>query len=356
MQVVDPSGPEVLTTRTRVRRALPRAVACAFAGVALIFLTLDPFGALAMTLKGPLVLFGLLLIGRAVGIAGVAWRGPTFDTGLVLSIGWIVALGLAATFAGLLPLSEHVDTVATLNEPGKAHPDLLSAHPFGTNNFGLDILARSIYGARVSLLTAVVGVVGSLLIGGTVGLIAGYRRGRIDAAVGIVTDSFLAFPALVMLIALATVLGPPATASSAILKTGVSLAITSMPVMARLVRANTMSVAQREFVQASWVIGARQRRILFREILPSVAVPVVAYAFVMAAVLIVAEGSLAYLGLGLQPPEPTWGNMIAEADFTTLREHPHIALVPGVFLFLSVYSMSRIGDRLGLSHRDESLL
>jgi peptide/nickel transport system permease protein len=81
--------------------------------------------------------------------------------------------------------------------------------------------------------------------------------------------------------------------------------------------------------------------------------PVVSYAFVMAAVLIVAEGSLAYLGLGLQPPEPTWGNMIAEANFTTLRQHPHIALVPGAFLFLTVYAMSRIGDALGLAQTGE---
>ena len=354
MLAVDPLT--VAPPRKPTRRALMAASAIASAGVVVIFLALSWFPDLSMLVKGPAVLLGLVLLGRAVTVLGVAWRGPGFDTGLVLSIGWVVALGLAATFADLLPLGEHVDTVATLNEPGKAHPDLFSAHPMGTNNFGLDILARSIYGARVSLLTALVGVVGSLILGGTVGLIAGYRRGKIDAVVGMVTDSLLAFPALVLLIALATVFGPPASASSAVLKTGISLAITSMPVMARLVRANTMAVAQREFVQASWVIGAKQSRIIFREILPSVALPVLSYAFVMSAVLIVAEGSLAYLGLGLQPPEPTWGNMIAEADFTTLRQHPHIALVPGVFLFLSVYSMSRIGDSLGPGQRDDALM
>lgn len=346
---------ETLTPAPRPARGATAARALAYvgAGSATVWLALDPLGALGAAWKFAIVLFGLFLLGRAVTVVGVARRGPGFDTGLALSIGWVVALAAAATFADFLPLSEHVDTVATLDAPGNAHPDLWSAHPLGTNNFGLDLFARSIYGARVSLLTAIVGVVGSTILGGVVGLIAGYRRGAVDAVAGTVTDSLLAFPALVLLIALATVLGPPESAGSAVVKTGLSLAITSMPVMARLVRANTLSVSQREFVQASWVIGAKQSRIVFREILPSVMQPVVSYAFVMAAVLIVAEGSLAYLGLGLQPPEPTWGNMIAEANFTTLRQHPHIALVPGAFLFLTVYAMSRIGDALGLAQTGE---
>ena len=103
--------------------------------------------------------------------------------------------------------------------------------------------------------------------------------------------------------------------------------------------------SQREFVLASRGMGAKDSRIVFRELLPNVLLPLVSYAFIIVAVLIIAEGSLSYLGLGLQQPQPTWGNMIGQADLTGLREDPHIALVPGVFMFLTVFAFNRIGER-----------
>ena len=206
-------------------------------------------------------------------------------------------------------------------------------------------MARAIYGARVSLLTVALTVAISLLIGATIGMVAGYFRGPVDAIVGIFADAALAIPALVVLIAFAAMLGPPTRVPEAVVKTSAALAIVGIPTMIRLARANTLVVAQREFVHAARTLGARDRRIIVREVLPNVALPLVSYAFVVSAVLIVAEGSLSFLGLGLQQPEPSWGNMIAEGGLRDLRNHPHVALVPGAFMFATVYALNVVGDR-----------
>jgi len=245
----------------------------------------------------------------------------------------------------VLPLAEQEDTTKTISIPGNARPDLFSKHPLGTNNFSLDLLARCIYGARVSLLTAAFAVVLSLIVGGIIGMLAGYFRGWIDVVVGLLTDSLLAFPALILLIAIITALGRPEQMSEAIIKVGAGLAIVSIPTMIRLSRANTLVFAQREFVLSARSMGAKNFRIIFREIMPNVALPLLSYAFIVVAVLIVAEGSLSFLGLGLKPPKPTWGNMIAEGQqANVLKKYPHIPMVPGVVMFLTVYSFNRVGE------------
>jgi peptide/nickel transport system permease protein len=277
--------------------------------------------------------------------AGKAIWGRWFDPGLWLSLSWLVLLIGATTIADLLPLGNYRDTTKTIATVGNARPDLFSSHPLGTNNFGLDLLSRSIYAARVSLLTATFAVTMSIIIGGTIGMFAGYYRGWLDTIVGVLTDSVLAFPALIMLIAIAAVLGVPKTVSTAILKEGGALAVVGIPTMVRLARANTLVFAQREFVLTSRAMGAKNRRIIFKELLPNVILPIVSYTFIVIAVLIVAEGSLAFLGLGLQQPIPTWGNMIAEGSLTVLRQHPFIPLVPGAFMFLTVFSFNRVGER-----------
>jgi len=185
----------------------------------------------------------------------------------------------------------------------------------------------------------------SLIVGGTIGMLAGYFRGWLDVVVGLLTDSVLAYPALILLIAIITVLGRPEQMSDAIIKVGVGLAIISIPTMVRLSRANTLVFSQREFVLSARSMGAKNFRIIFREIMPNVALPLLSYAFIVIAVLIVAEGSLSFLGLGLKPPKPTWGNMIAEGQqATVLKKYPHIPMVPGVVMFLTVYSFNRVGE------------
>jgi peptide/nickel transport system permease protein len=315
------------------------------AGVVLTWVSLVPMGDVTGSVKVPLVLIGIGAVFMGIDRLAKGLWGPRFDTGFWLSTAWVAALTLAAVFADLLPLAEHKDTVKSFAEPGNVRPDLFSKHPLGTNNLSLDLLAQSIYGARVSLLTAVFAVAISIVVGGTIGMLAGYYRGAADTTIGVFSDSLLAFPPLILLVALAAVFGKPTTVSSAVFKTGVALAVVSIPTMVRLSRANTMMFAQREFVIASRGIGATNRRIVFRELLPNVLLPIVSYAFIIVAVLIIAEGSLSFLGLGLQQPEPTWGNMIAQADLTRLRTDPHIALVPGVIMFLTVYAFNRIGER-----------
>lgn len=337
-------APTVLVGRRRSRSGLLLAAVGAVAGVALLWLALAGMGSASAWAKAPVVAAGGTLIVRAIGRAGRHWRGPNFQASLALSVTWLVALVLAAVFADLLPLRNHNNTSATIGVLGYARPDLFSEHPLGTNNFGLDLLARAIYGARVSLLTVALTVVVSLLIGGAIGVVAGYFRGAVDTVIGIVADAALAIPALVVLIAFAAMLGPPTRVPEAVLKTSTALAIVGIPTMIRLARANTLTVAQREFIHAARTLGARDRRIIVREIVPNVALPLVSYAFVVSAVLIVAEGSLSFLGLGPQQPEPSWGNMIAEGGLRDLRNHPHVALVPGAFMFATVYALNVVGD------------
>ncbi|MEO5839527.1 MAG: ABC transporter permease [Acidimicrobiales bacterium] len=291
------------------------------------------------------VLASLTFLFIAIDRVAKVLRGDDFDTGLNLCFLWLFLIVFGAIFAGVLPLAEHQDTTKTISVPGNARPDLFTSHPLGTNNFSLDLLSRSVYGARVSLLTATFAVMLSLIIGGTIGMLAGYFRGWLDVVVGLVTDSVLAFPALILLIAIITVLGRPEQMSEAIVKVGAGLAIVSIPTMTRLSRANTLVFAQREFVLSARSMGAKNFRIIFREIMPNVALPLLSYAFIVIAVLIVAEGSLSFLGLGLKPPKPTWGNMIAEGQqANVLKKYPHIPMVPGVVMFLTVYSFNRVGE------------
>jgi len=328
--------------RFRNDQVVASAILAALAVGAAIFAIVGPLDRID---KMVVVLAALTFLFLAIDRIAKVLRGEQFDTGLNLCFLWLFLIVFGAIFAGLLPLAEHQDTTKTISVPGNARPDLFSSHPLGTNNFSLDLLARSIYGARVSLLTATFAVMLSLIIGGTIGMLAGYFRGWLDVVVGLLTDSVLAFPALILLIAIITVLGRPEQMGEAIVKVGIGLAIVSIPTMTRLSRANTLVFAQREFVLSARSMGAKNFRIIFREIMPNVALPLLSYAFIVIAVLIVAEGSLSFLGLGLKPPKPTWGNMIAEGQqANVLKKYPHIPMVPGVVMFLTVYSFNRVGE------------
>ena len=325
------------------REQMPAAAILAVAAVGVAIFAI--VGPLDRVDKLVVVLAALIFLFIGIDRIAKVFRGEQFDTGLNLCFLWLFVIVFGAIFAGVLPLAEHQDTTKTITVPGNARPDLFSKHPLGTNNFSLDLLARSVYGARVSLLTAAFAVAISLIVGGTIGMLAGYFRGWLDVVVGLITDSVLAYPALILLIAIITVLGRPEQMSDAIIKVGVGLAIISIPTMVRLSRANTLVFSQREFVLSARSMGAKNFRIIFREIMPNVALPLLSYAFIVIAVLIVAEGSLSFLGLGLKPPKPTWGNMIAEGQqANVLKKYPHIPMVPGVVMFLTVYSFNRCGE------------
>jgi peptide/nickel transport system permease protein len=328
------------------RGGVPGGAAILVAAIVLIYLSLATFGTWPGIVKVPFFLVAVYLAIRGIDTICKNIKGPGFDTGLWLCITWLSLLGLAAIFADFIPFSEYVDTVKSISEPGNARPDLFSRHPLGSNNFSLDLLAQSVYAARVSVGTALLAVLVAVFLGAVVGMLAGYFRGWIDVVVGILTDSVLAVPALLLLIAVVTVIGKPQHPFEAVWKMGLTLAIVAVPTMARLARANTMVFAQREFVLAARAMGASNRRIIFREIMPNVALPVLSYSFIIIATLIVAEGSLSFLGIGLKQPNPTWGNMIAEGQVSNvLRKYPHIALVPGFVMFLTVFSFNRVGEK-----------
>lgn len=257
--------------------------------------------------------------------------------GLWLSVVWMTVELVAVLVVDFLPLSEGRNPSATLSAPILASPDLFSAHPFGTDRQGLDILSGVIYGARTSLIVGFGAVLIGVIVGGSLGLLAGYHRRRVDAILNFLNDSLLAFPPLILLLALSSVVQP------SVRNVTLTLGVLAVPTFFRLARANTMSYSQRNFVTAAKALGAGSPRILARELLPNVVASTVAYAFVVVAVLIVAESSLSFLGLSIQRPEPTWGNMIA-AGQTELSNHPHLVFVPGAVLFFTVLALNQIGD------------
>lgn len=256
-------------------------------------------------------------------------KGPLFW----VSLTWLVLVTCAAITAPWLPLPDP----NALRISDKLLLPLSPGHVLGTDGLGRDILARLAYGGRVSLLISVSAVTIGLLVGGLLGMVAGFVRGWIETTVMAAADIILAFPGLVLLLALVAFVGQSLLAITLV------IGLTSVPIYARVARANTLSVAQREFVLAARAIGASSRRILFREVLPNVILPVAAFGLVTLGVVIVLEGALAFLGLSVQPPDATWGSMIAEGK-SYLSQTINVALMPSIVLFLTVLALNLVGD------------
>jgi peptide/nickel transport system permease protein len=250
------------------------------------------------------------------------------------AVGWIALIGLAAIFANLLPIASPTD-IDLLGK--RALPS--AQHIFGNDQLGRDEFSRLIYGARISLTVGLLAPVIGITIGGTLGMLAGYFRGRLETlAIGGV-DVLLAFPPLVFALALTTYLGQSAFNITLV------IGILSIPSYTRVSRAVTLSLSEREFVTAARALGATHTRILIRELLPNVALPLVAFFLLGVAVTIVVEGALSFLGLGVPPPAPSWGSMIGEGR-ESLDIAPWLAFLPAGFMFLTVLSFNIVGDTL----------
>ena len=258
----------------------------------------------------------------------------------------MVALIGSAVFAALLPLASPTSPDFSNIEQ---RPRLGWPEPLGTDDLGRSLLSRVVYGSRVTLGIALAAATIGALIGGTLGLVSGFRRGRFDGAATLGADVMLSFPPLILLLGAVTVL--PKSAMTIALCLGLLM----IPTTFRITRANTMSMGGREFVFAARCLGARTRRILTRELLPNIATPVLAYLFVVLALIVVAEGSLSYLGVGVQPPTPTWGRMIADAQ-PSFAESPHMVFVPSAVMFITLFALNQIGDRLRTSRSPESAI
>jgi peptide/nickel transport system permease protein len=245
---------------------------------------------------------------------------------------------LALCLAGLAaPLVAPVDPLATTLDARLRPPDRV--HPLGRDALGRDVLSRLLYGARVSFLVGVATLAVSLLIGVALGAVAGWAGGWLDEALVRLIDVFLAFPGLLLAIALAAVLGP------SLANVVLALSLLGWPGYARLARAEVAALRRREFVHAAEALGARPARIVLAHVLP-LAVPtlLVQATFGMAGA-IVAEASLSFLGLGVAPPTPSWGSMIAEGR-TFLLVAPHVILFPGLALAATVLALQLLGDGL----------
>ncbi len=281
-----------------------------------------------------------------------------FGIGAWLSIGWLGLVLFLATFASWIPGVEDPDeSFAAIARQG---PFSVSGHIFGGDAIGRDMLTRTIYGARASLLIGVAAVAIGLLVGGTAGLLAGYFRGRVDTILTGTFDIMLAVPALVLALALVSFLKSEPEAGGGGLSTEqiviIALGIVSIPILARITRANTLTWAQREFVLAARAQGAKNSRIIIREVLPNVLPAMFSIALLSIAVAIIAEGGLSLLGVGVELPTPSWGNMIAEGR-GSLRNAPHIVFVPAIAIFLTVLSLNYLGDviRTRFDVRESSL-
>jgi len=251
-----------------------------------------------------------------------------------LAVGWIAIVGSAAIAADWLPLTSpsEMDLLARRAAPS-------ADHWLGADELGRDILSRIVFGARISLTVGLLAPLFGLVIGGGLGMVAGYFRGWFETMVVGGIDVLLAFPPLVLALAITTYLG------QSVLNITITLGILSIPALTRVARAATLAFAEREFVTAARALGAGHGRILIRELLPNIALPLVAFFLLAVAVIIVVEGSLSFLGLGVPPPAPSWGGMIAEGR-DSLDIAPSIAFLPAGAMFLTVLAFNMVGDRL----------
>lgn len=274
--------------------------------------------------------------------------------GFWLATAWLVLLSSLAILAPWLPFVQdpsELDGLALRQPPawangGSWNGSLSSTfHLFGGDDLGRDIFSRVIWGARVSLFIGLVAVALGFLIGGTIGLMAGYFRGRFEKVFMSAMDIMLAFPALILALAIVTFLSKPGEQDASIGTITVTLTILSIPALARITRASTLTFSQREFVQAARTLGAKNGRIIVREILPNVIPPMVSFSLIAIAIVIVAEGGLSFLGLSVSAPTATWGNMINEGR-TALEIAPHIALIPCAVMFLTLLAFNYVGDQL----------
>jgi len=249
--------------------------------------------------------------------------------------GVVVAFFVAvAVLAPVLPLPGPAETDwSAVRQPPSAQ------HPFGTDEIGRDVLSRMVWGAQASLLAGVVSVLIAVLFGLPLGVLAGYLKGWTDAVISRVTEALLAAPFLILAIALAAFLGPSLTNAM------IAIGISATPIFIRLARGQTLAVMTEDYVESARAVGVGHLALVRRYILPNIFPPILVQATLTIATAIIAEASLSFLGLGQQPPAPSWGSMLNTAK-NFIEQAPWMAFYPGIAIFLVVLGFNLLGDGL----------
>ena len=263
-----------------------------------------------------------------------AWRRLRRRRGAVAGLVVVLLFIVVAVFA---PWIAPHDPIETSWSAIRKAPD--AAHWFGTDDIGRDVLSRVIWGTRASLLAGVVSVSISLLLGIPIGLVAGFLGGFVDGLISRITDAFLACPFLILAIALAAFLGPNLTNAM------IAIGISATPIFVRLTRAQVIDVKVEDYIEAARAVGNAPWRIAIRHVLPNIAAPLIVQSTLAIAAAVIAEASLSFLGLGQQPPAPSWGSMLSTAK-NFVDNAPWMAIWPGSAIFLLVLSFNLLGDGL----------
>ena len=272
---------------------------------------------------------------RAVVVAAPsAWQRATRSGGLAIGLVLALAMVLVALAAPwLAPYDPNAQDVLLKLEPPSA------AHPFGTDDFGRDVLSRVIYGSRISLFVGAIATLAGVLVGTIVGVVSGYFGGLVDRVVTSLTDVLLSFPQLIMGLILVAVLG--ASLTNLIL----AIAITAVPAFVRVARASTLAMKERDFVDACRSLGFGDSRIMFMHVLPNILDEVVVMGSLWFAAAIRTESTLAFIGLGVPPPTATWGGIIRDG-FDNLLDAPWLSIFPSIGLLAIMIALNLIGDGL----------
>jgi peptide/nickel transport system permease protein len=302
-------------------------------------LELPDDGATAIAARSPLQLF---------------WRRLRTDKVALAAAVFIVLLVLAAVFAPLIvnlvgvtgPTDQNPDALDSFGTPTGPSAD----HPFGVDQLGRDVFARVLYGARVSLQVAIIATALSVAIGVTVGMIAGYFRGWVDTGLSRLIDVLLAFPILLFGIGLASACSLGNGCLGGLIEPGLTVVIfvivlVNWTYIGRIIRGQVLSLREKEFVEASRSLGASNTRIIFRELLPNLVAPIIVYSTLVIPQNILFEAALSFLGVGIQPPNASWGQMLADA--TSIFDSAWWYMVfPGTALLLTVLAFNLLGDGL----------
>ena len=282
------------------------------------------------------------------------WRRFRKDKVAMVALAFVILIVLTAVLAPLIvkiagtpnPSTTNADLTDDFGQPLGPR----AGHPFGVDKLGRDVFSRTIYGSRVSLEVAFIATALIILIGVSLGLIAGYYRGWVDTLLTRFMDLLLAFPVLVLAIGIGVACSGKDGCAGGLIQPGLPVVIfvitlTTWPYMARIVRGQVLSLREKEFVEAAQSLGASDRRIIFREILPNLVAPIIVYGTILVPQNIIYEAALSFLGVGVDPDTPSWGAMISDAT-SIFRQAWWFMTFPGLALLFTVLAFNLVGDGL----------